>query len=819
MGTIFSKKLLFLVALFQINQIFANTPISYRLGKFLYEKEYYDLSLVFLTKSKEKLERETLGEYYSLLSDIYLIKPAYKLRTKSSNYNNCYRNLIRANKYQYYNKTTYQNKVKVLKDSNVTLMFHLLSTGRKNTTLERNLKKFDDKLAAFLVHSHKLFHTKSFSKTHLKNSKSYQIALAELNNFCIKNPSYINPKFKKEVENLLKSQLPKFFNSNSYDILSEIIKNDYFKTNFQNFIVEESIKNQILLSDTLRTEVFPPIFNVNKFYKKVLAIDKNLIPEHHLKKWYLQHFYRGFLDKMANTENSLDEISNFNFKTDTVSFFINSKNGVYQRTFSIDDELWKDVLNFQLRLPLNENDYDKVFQSIALSSTLIDYDSSLVYDIVYNFYDENIDFFLNNYKEYYINSVHNIGTPWIGYPLMSYRFDRPNPSLRIVNKILDNKMLSENGLNPKDATRYLLVKNYYNPNLKDQEKHLKWFIPYFKDQIELGNTKNLGEEMILASHVFSKNKELIELRKNYLIKDYELTHQTSITAWDSLELSDIENCRYGKPTESYYTTFLDRLKFFRRMVGINDQVYFKDEYNKEAIAAALIMNANNELTHHPNSSMSCYSEEGYKGASSGNLYLGAWSSNCIDGYIEDGGKNNTSVGHRRWIFNPFNTHFGTGSTITENIFTTNSGFEWSSKNGSNCLVVMTKENDYSPLTYFQNHPITWPTQGYFPTEFIKYSTNLDGSINPVRFSFSLVNADFRNAKVIIKQNGKLLKNKITSINEGYGSMGIVWELQSSINDKDPISVKLLNVKKHDDSVENFEYEILPFTLKQELAKN
>ena len=54
---------------------------------------------------------------------------------------------------------------------------------------------------------------------------------------------------------------------------------------------------------------------------------------------------------MANTENSLDEISNFNFKTDTVSFFINSKNGVYQRTFSIDDELWKDVLNFQLRLP------------------------------------------------------------------------------------------------------------------------------------------------------------------------------------------------------------------------------------------------------------------------------------------------------------------------------------------------------------------------------------------------------------------------------------------------------------------------------------
>ena len=102
-------------------------------------------------------------------------------------------------------------------------------------------------------------------------------------------------KFKKEVENLLKSQLPKIFNSNSYDILSEIIKNDYFKTNFQNFIVEESTKNQILLSDTLRTEVFPPIFYINnKFYKKVVAIDKNLIPEYHLKNGIYSTFIEDF---------------------------------------------------------------------------------------------------------------------------------------------------------------------------------------------------------------------------------------------------------------------------------------------------------------------------------------------------------------------------------------------------------------------------------------------------------------------------------------------------------------------------------------------
>tara|TARA_B100001287_G_scaffold1325_2_gene1018 strand:+ start:852 stop:3308 length:2457 start_codon:yes stop_codon:yes gene_type:complete len=818
MGTCFSKKLLFVVVLFQFNQFFANTPISYRLGKLLYEKEYYDLSLVFLKKSREKLERKTLGEYYSLLSDIYLIKPAHKIRTRISNYNDSYRNLIRAKKCHFLKENTFQNKLNVLKDSNVRLMFQVLENGNKCTILERNLKKFGDKLAAFLVNSYKLHHTSSLSKLYLKNSKNYQISFAELNEYCKQNPSYLSQKNKREIENLLKYQLPVIFNSNSYDVLSKIIKYDYFKTNFQDFIVEASTKNLILLSDTLRTEVFPPIFHINKFYKKVLAIDKNLIPENHLKKWYLQHFYRGFENKMANAEKSFNEINSFNFKTDTVSFYINSKNGVYQRNFSIDDELWKDVLNFQLRLPLNEGDYDKVFQSIELSSTLIDYDSSLVYDVVYDFYDENIDFFLNNYKEYYINSVHNIGKPWIGYPSMSYKLDRPNSSLRIVNQILDNKMLSENALNPKDATKYLLVKNYYNPNLKNQEKHLKWFIPYFKDQIDAGNTKNLGEEMILATHIFFNNKEIKELRKNYLIKDYELSHQSSEIVWDSLELSDIENCQLGNLSESYYTKFLDRLKFFRRMVGINDKVCFKDEYNKQAVAAALIMNSNDVLTHHPNSTMSCYSDEGQKGASTGNLYLGAWSSNCIDGYIEDGGKNNTSVGHRRWIFNPFNTHFGTGSSIAKKQVSSG-GLDWDYNTGSNCLVVITKEDDKSSLSYFQNHPVTWPTQGYFPTEFIKYSTNLDGSIKPVRFSFSLVNADFRNTKVILKQNGKLLKNKITSINERYGSSGIVWELQSSINDKDPISVKLVNIKKYDGSIENYEYEIIPFTLKQELANN
>ena len=40
-----------------------------------------------------------------------------------------------------------------------------------------------------------------------------------------------------------------------------------------------------------------------------------------------------------------------------------------------------------------------------------------------------------------------------------------------------------------------------------------------------------------------------------------------------------------------------------------------------------------------------------------------------------------------------------------------------------------------------------------------------------------------------------------------------------LNDKDSILVEIIDVEKGDGSIENFEYEIIPFTLKQDLEKN
>ena len=203
------------------------------------------------------------------------------------------------------------------------------------------------------------------------------------------------------------------------------------------------------------------------------------------------------------------------------------------------------------------------------------------------------------------------------------------------------------------------------------------------------------------------------------------------------------------------------------------------------------MNANSLLSHHPKKSYSCYSESGYKGASHGNLYAGRWSSDCIDGYIKDSGVE--GVGHRRWIFNPFNTHFGTGSTYSE------------SEYGYNCLVVITDENDYNSENYYKEFPITWPMKGYFPKEFLANYP----------WSFSLVGADFSKVKVLVKQGGVNKKVKKETLKNGYAQNTISWNIKSELNLEMPIKVILLDVYKENGERVNFEYDVLPFSIQNE----
>lgn len=93
-----------------------------------------------------------------------------------------------------------------------------------------------------------------------------------------------------------------------------------------------------------------------------------------------------------------------------------------------------------------------------------------------------------------------------------------------------------------------------------------------------------------------------------------------------------------------------RLNLYRWLVGLEPAGF--SATNQIAVQkAAMMMDANNALSHSPPVTWQCYDSDGAAAAGQSNLALGyASPADSIVGYIEDGGT--PSLGHRRWIFFP-----------------------------------------------------------------------------------------------------------------------------------------------------------------------
>lgn len=231
-------------------------------------------------------------------------------------------------------------------------------------------------------------------------------------------------------------------------------------------------------------------------------------------------------------------------------------------------------------------------------------------------------------------------------------------------------------------------------------------------------------------------------------------------------------CKPGIIADSNNIKFMRVLNYYRRQVGVFDSCILNKQYNKYAQSAALIMSANSLLSHAPEKSLKCYTEDGYNGASHSNLSLGADGIFGMDIQMEDGGGNNKDVGHRRWILYPRNTVFGLGST-----------------NGAMALYVLGNENipNYDYRNPFDSNKdyVTWPAAGFFPAALV-----------PNRWSFSMAGADFTNSTITATHNGKTVNCGIESKNGPYGLSTIVWVLEDFIklDASKPVKIKISNFK-------------------------
>ena len=268
--------------------------------------------------------------------------------------------------------------------------------------------------------------------------------------------------------------------------------------------------------------------------------------------------------------------------------------------------------------------------------------------------------------------------------------------------------------------------------------------------------------------------------RDQVIQDYEenyLAADAFFRDWSGNE----EQCKAGSLPQEAYTKALQQINYYRRQVGLNDNITFDQEKNKKCQQAALMMMANGKLDHSPPQDWKCYSEEGAQAAGKSNLGGGYRSARAaIDGYMRDTGVE--SLGHRRWIIYSRAQQFGFGSTSSHNALWVIGG------DGENPEA---KQLDY----------IAWPPAGHvinrlvFPT-----------------WSFSVPKANFSESKV--KMTGPNGEIKLTHYlpKKGFGDNVIAWNPErgeiNSEKGKDITYHITVSKVKVGDEFKDFTYEVV-----------
>jgi len=259
---------------------------------------------------------------------------------------------------------------------------------------------------------------------------------------------------------------------------------------------------------------------------------------------------------------------------------------------------------------------------------------------------------------------------------------------------------------------------------------------------------------------------LEKAKKEY--KDLYLGTKLNSIGWTGNEAT----CNSGDLDAETRKKVVKRINYYRAMCGL-PSVELNSSQNKSCQDAALIMMANDMLTHHPVSAMKCYTKDGYDAASTGNIAIG-WggpgeaeanhSINAVSGYIEDPGAGNKIVGHRAWLLHPALSAVGTGS-----VYNANHTYQGMQGAAANCIRWGDNLNGTSSGPEF----IAYPPANYIPSVLVF-----------PRWSFAIANADFSAANVEVTSGGTNYPCNIIARVAQQGSINpaarIVWE-PSGIN--------------------------------------
>jgi uncharacterized protein YkwD len=300
--------------------------------------------------------------------------------------------------------------------------------------------------------------------------------------------------------------------------------------------------------------------------------------------------------------------------------------------------------------------------------------------------------------------------------------------------------------------------------------------------------------LFFNSSIFNfEKKEAVSLYDKY----YAGTKISSIP-WNG----SVSSCDPGKLSADILHRAENRINYFRMATGLKP-ITLSDEFNKKAQLTALMMTANNQISHTPAKNWKCYTDSGSDGAKNSNLGISDFENfpdmSFITGFILDYGHINNNIGHRKWMLNSKAELMGYGAT------------------GKHEAIYVTGLN----TTAVPEAPefISYPPAGYFPHHLVFE-----------KWSFALPagkKVDFRKAKVEMTDGqGKKMNVKILSTEDPwYFDPTIVWQavdlfssdeikyVKNSLAERGyldkPITVRITNVQV-DSEKKEFEYRVVPF---------
>jgi hypothetical protein len=214
----------------------------------------------------------------------------------------------------------------------------------------------------------------------------------------------------------------------------------------------------------------------------------------------------------------------------------------------------------------------------------------------------------------------------------------------------------------------------------------------------------------------------------------------------------------GDTSQDYKDQILLRVNIFRRMAGAQP-VTFDAEKGRKAQLAAMMMSANNDITHHPPSTWKYWSQDAADAALASALTIGIHGPSAILGFIQDYGEKNLPVGHRAAILWPPYRIMATGN-VPNGVEFRGAGVLWV----NDAARVIQKD----PL--FDDIFVGWPPRGYVPHYLLTGRWNVD-SIERATLSTDI---NMKDVSV------EVLKNGIPcSVRRWTDGGGVTWTLDGT----------------------------------------